>query len=611
MPEHLILSGPPNLFFYADKPLPSGGVTDALTLSQLNQRLEEPFEYLNGLHAKQKMLDLTVAAKRNNQKLVLPIKTLSKASFADPSAFVICDMGNVGHGLFANRDFEPGECLLLYAGDVLDDMPHEKLTGDYVFSYRNERDYIVDGSRKGNLSRFVQHMPMNLNSASQEDVALDKNSEGYLSEFWQWRTITYKNELREQDVAWANLTVELVSIDDKPCIVFTNPNKIQKGQQLGVSYGFSYWLARNAKPALFDIFGNVIPDESYAYKEIFHEAELFGYLRKMLPNISVTRPYNAAMFYSDVRRKQEALHPVWFSPFSEPVSLFVLREKLLEFNVIGEEYASIEHQFVTDLGDVLPSDFRIKMYVRDPQQKNKIYDIVCSTENLMSWAQLTFLLKKAPAIINIRNTCLKIVQEILFMDVLGDEAFRQTLLPFLNKVDTEGYFDAYLPEDMIPAGPTRGGDDYMVSKLNSGQKSQILRHHQGMKEAAIDAMYTAMSDAFQNRNSSKVMRSLTEMVSQFSGASTENPQDKELQNVTQRFFSTKPPAKWREYPSSQLKGPYEGHQVRFFTIKNAPESTTDNFMDALKKTGFHVEKKKAGENPSLVVDLTLSKSFSN
>ena len=49
---------------------------------------------------------------------------------------------------------------------------------------------------------------------------------------------------------------------------FFNTHKINKGEQLGISYGNGYWIERGVKPELFDLEGNSISETEYGYKEI-------------------------------------------------------------------------------------------------------------------------------------------------------------------------------------------------------------------------------------------------------------------------------------------------------------------------------------------------------
>lgn len=78
---------------------------------------------------------------------------------------------------------------------------------------------------------------------------------------------------------------------------------------------------------------------------------------------------------------------------------------------------------------------------------------------------------------------------------------------------------------------------------------------------------------------------------------------------TLSFFKGPTDIVWKEYPKSNLeRTKYEGHQVRFFTMKDEKlSSRADDFLQHLKTSGFNAEMKKAKNNPSIVVDLTTSK----
>jgi len=112
----------------------------------------------------------------------------------------------VNYRVFAGRDFEPGEMIAEYAGKII--KYSHLLDGkgrDYAWNYVDDR-FAIDGYQSGNYTRFVNH--------------------------------SYRPNLRWEFV-WANNCWHLIYIVDKP---------IKKDEQLFISYGWKYWVARGIDP---------------------------------------------------------------------------------------------------------------------------------------------------------------------------------------------------------------------------------------------------------------------------------------------------------------------------------------------------------------------------
>lgn len=593
---------------YADAPLRLDGVHKEITLDELYHKVKPSFVYSDALFSKGKHVPFL----EKEFKPVVPsskyfLKKFEQHGFTDISSLVICNMGSLGHGVFAGKDFEPGECFILYSGIINEDV-HSESYSLYAFAYGKGTDLFVDAAEIGNISRFIQHMPLNFNLLSQQErdklecdeKQLPGNKES--SEYWQWRNIKYKSGLTEDEVAWANLSMMVILLNGVPSIICYNESKIKQGDQLGISYGNGYWRRRGLKPELFDLKGSVIPETKYGYKGVVVDLppmELFNQFPQF-QKICITRTYNALMFQKDLQRKQEAMQPVWFNHLAEPVSIFRLRELLLQYGVLEKEYEPIEDEFVAGLRDVLPTDFKIKMFERDPHQQSikPIYDVICTTDDLMKWSQLTALLKGPQfAETTIQSKCLKFTQEIIIMDIGSNSVNQKYLLAIFMKAKMYGFFMDPLPEELIPSGPTRGNRRGIFMTSSKECIDQILLHNPGLTKEEIDDAYKLAKGGF--NSNINIMAKLDSLIG--------NDNETKLNTVTSSFFKTGAPAKWKVYPAERLTGKYIGHQVRFFNIPTEHSVQAKPFANILKQNGFEAELTKAKDKHSIVVDLTRSK----
>lgn len=591
---------------YADAPLKLSKSPQEITVDELYQKVSHPFSYSDTLFSREKHAPyLKKEFKSKKSSTSYFTKKFKQLGLTDISSLVICNMGQLGHGVFANKDFEAGECFILYAG-VITDSAHSNNNSAYDFSYHRELSLYVDATETGNISRFIQHMPLNFNlhtDDAQSEPDYDKNLEENSkesSDFWQWKNIDYRADLTEDQVAWANLSMMVLPLQGVPGIILYNTRKINKGNQLGVSYGRGYWSTR-MKPELFDLTGNVIPETKYGYKEISINLPFMERFKRSFPEFqqkSTIKSYDAVMFQSDLKRQQEMMQPVFFSLVTEPVSIFKLRELLLEYNVIGKEYGPIEDPFVSRLRSVLSKEFTIEMFERDPSHKSSkpIYDVVCSTDDLIKWSQLTLLLK-GPMIDNystIKNKCLKLTQEVILMDIGNNISDQFFLLNFLMRSQIKDFFTKTLPEEQIPLGPRRGDPNGVIAPTSEEAISQILLHNPSLTRKELSELYKEMAaSSGAITNSDFKTDSLIK-----------NSNEIKLNAITASFFNNKAPANWKAYPSERLVGKYIGHKLLFFTMPAEQVTQATSFFNTLKQNGFEAELKKANDKPSITVDLT-------
>lgn len=86
---------------------------------------------------------------------------LQKKMYAGSKVFYANEKG---HGLMATRDIQPGELIMEYIGDVISDAEHQNRITEYEdsgikhhFFMEIKKDYVIDATKAGNISRFINH----------------------------------------------------------------------------------------------------------------------------------------------------------------------------------------------------------------------------------------------------------------------------------------------------------------------------------------------------------------------------------------------------------------------------------------------------------------------
>ncbi|MHC1479657.1 SET domain-containing protein [Frateuria aurantia] len=67
-----------------------------------------------------------------------------------------------GHGVFALADLAKGETVIEYRGELISHAEADQRYGDdgesgHTFLFTLNDDYVVDGNRKGNVGRWINH----------------------------------------------------------------------------------------------------------------------------------------------------------------------------------------------------------------------------------------------------------------------------------------------------------------------------------------------------------------------------------------------------------------------------------------------------------------------
>lgn len=596
---------------YADKPLLLGGLAEEITLDALYKKANANFIYSDALFSAKKH-----PPYRNSKQTQKSIedkftKNFKVHDFTSIDSFVICNMGKLGHGVCANQDFEPYECFILYSGIIVEKDSDAPSIGqsDYEIKYQSKINLSVDAAERGNVSRFIQHMPLNhqtFKEITQEMPSYyeETNTSVKSDQFWQYENLVCKEGIDDTQVAWANLFTRLVWIRNKPCIVLFNPRKINAGEQLGFSYGDGYWIFRRQKPELFDLSGNIIPHDKYGYKEAPIYLPTARCFRKLLgsENFGFLMHYNKSMLLDDLKRSHETVGPVWFTHAAEPISIYKLRELLIYYNAIDADYGPVENDFIRNLRNIMPQALRINLFKRfsNDGTSREIFDLVFYTEDLMKWSQLTLWLK-SPVLRELPTTleikCLKFTQEVILIDI-GQELKQQLIQNILEQAIASDFFRKDIPKKFIPNGPERDTTDGFIQPNSTESMKQIQRLTPEIKVQDLKAFYATIGAEFEIRNPIKSLKSEPHIT----------PRKEEyLNEVTHGFFSKQPPAHWKIYPEKMLKGKFIGHEVRFFNFPNSQQvQQANSFLESITAKGFAALLRKSNGKPSIIVDLTES-----
>lgn len=166
-----------------------------------------------------------------------------KVDRVDLSKFVLCDMGELGFGLFSSRFIPRGEFLFFYSGEyrAIPDFTHNPAsiitTSHSVrLNMRGNESISVDARMIGGAAGFMQHAPRVVSVHKQSMVCAVQNIS---MDVFSWRGVQYLG-------------------------VFAVTN-IESGQPLTWDYcDNSYWKNNQIGPTYFDLQGNILPPEKHS-----------------------------------------------------------------------------------------------------------------------------------------------------------------------------------------------------------------------------------------------------------------------------------------------------------------------------------------------------------
>src|SRR5690606_33295971 len=138
--------------------------------------------------------------------------------------------------------------------------------------------------------------------------------------------------LRE-NIAYGNVSLKTILINDKPIIYMYADKDILKGEQLGFDYGLGYWVNLNMLPKLFDNKGRVVPIKEYSYTRM-------AFLISTPKIRERENSRDKCFFYTREQYKQDIQKqiPVQLCPGTKPQSFFKFRNALVNNNIIAQQH---------------------------------------------------------------------------------------------------------------------------------------------------------------------------------------------------------------------------------------------------------------------------------
>ncbi len=289
----------PGYLLVSETPLVPNGNIKSLNLNEINEKFN--FDYDENIFLPEFVDDIKFGHATEREFILKKIKERLKNPLNEK--LVVCFIDDsVGYGVFTKEFIAAGTIIGLYAGQVDSPYGHPE---DYGMAF--PPNFRVNARHVGGITRFIQHMPYSfdkigseINSCPDIDTAVrlidangiffsDQNDlikidymrkSGLDNQLKQFATDqisalrdTTKAEQAEMaaksflrnipDLATANVRQYLIQYKDRPVLYFQTLYDIHPGEQLGVSYGLSYWDTRGHSPRYFDKQGRVIPTEDY------------------------------------------------------------------------------------------------------------------------------------------------------------------------------------------------------------------------------------------------------------------------------------------------------------------------------------------------------------
>ncbi|KAJ3447023.1 remodeling and spacing factor [Anaeramoeba flamelloides] len=173
--------------------------------------------------------------------------------------------------------------------------------------------------------------------------------------------LIHKYSFDKSDVQTCNIGISSIVYENKPYLIMISSKTIKKNEQIGYSYGLSYWTTKKIMPDIFYVNGKTIPRKLYKYKNlsIFAKLPILGKIEKR------------AYLYSKTQYAKDCLlkKPIQIAEIDHPVSLFKLRKRMVKYNVLPDYHGNlphINHPFYRQVCDLFPKDIQIDMFYSKP-----------------------------------------------------------------------------------------------------------------------------------------------------------------------------------------------------------------------------------------------------
>jgi len=258
----------PSSIPYADKPLKQGGRITNISADELQRKLNIVYRENLTISKDMKITPFksVIRGQISEENLIQQIHKLTQIGHQH---LVLCEMKNVGIGVFASSDIPENTVVAIYNGTIIDEKsvnnPHDE---GMLF---DDTNFVISTEHYRGIASFFQHLP--LNPKQDYDIYknfIKKNLNRDVSEnlklHYETLSCNFSNSI-EDSVKLSNVRQEFINYKNIPIIAFVTDENIKAGDQLGYSYGDDYWLSRNIVSEFFDHKGAIIP--RHLYKRTF------------------------------------------------------------------------------------------------------------------------------------------------------------------------------------------------------------------------------------------------------------------------------------------------------------------------------------------------------
>ena len=237
---------------------------------------------------------------------------------------VVCKINDVvGHGLFTTEDIQPDTILFIYSGE-LKNMTRYVKGDDYQYSWVANTEVSVEAKSVGGLSRFMQHLPFDpqvvrdytISGLQKKFPKLTKQilelglPDSFSDSFKEINGLDYFSQDTRKNLATANVQSVLSTINGIPCTVFVAMRKIDKNEQVGISYTESYWHpCRKQTIRYFNLQGEMLPTKTECTQAKENIGKQIQTLKPQLvrPKIDLQTPYKNGNM--NLLFRTAAMHP--------------------------------------------------------------------------------------------------------------------------------------------------------------------------------------------------------------------------------------------------------------------------------------------------------------
>ena len=288
--QYILEAKKPTFIPVADKPPRLGGIVENLAIEEFERQFG--CTYHDGISISSKSV---ITPFRESITSDIPSSELKKqvkrVLNTTQDYLAICKMGKLGYGVFALKKIPKDTVVAIYAGTIISG---QKITDekDHALGYYGTNMSISTKNHRG-IASFFQHLPeeprvkdaksfSNILKMMGQDVSeeqLKLNIEFYSTEF-------KTNQIRNI-ISTENIRKEFLNIDNIPVVAMVTSKPIQSGDQLGLNYGYGYWLTRNGMPEYIDKTGEVLSRELYKRTFGCLNFDKFSYTGEYAPLITL------------------------------------------------------------------------------------------------------------------------------------------------------------------------------------------------------------------------------------------------------------------------------------------------------------------------------------